>query len=215
METKIIKLINECAGLVKVLYSPYQTMRLKDLYAKFEALDVLTKEKYPIYNEEFIKAVECFKRNETNHNMGHICGVLSIIERSENKHVEYVDINRIMELNNITTNNFDLTKLIQFCIELNRAYNKKSYLTIPLLVRAIIDHVPPIFGKQNFTEVCGSCGTKSFKESMNILDKSSRKIADSIIHTQIRNKEVLPNETQINFKADLDVLLAEIYRILK
>jgi hypothetical protein len=47
---------------------------------------------------------------------------------------------------------------------------------------------------------------------MTNLDKSSRKIADSYLHTHIRNKETLPNKTQINFKYDLDVLLQEIVR---
>jgi len=50
---------------------------------------------------------------------------------------------------------------------------------------------------------------------MTHLDKSSRKIADAFLHTHIRNKEVLPNKTQVNFSRDLDVLLGEIVRILK
>ena len=51
---------------------------------------------------------------------------------------------------------------------------------------------------------------------MNILEKSSRKIADSYLHTQIRkNESSLPTETQINFKNDLDVLLQEIERKIK
>ena len=51
---------------------------------------------------------------------------------------------------------------------------------------------------------------------MNILDKSSRKIADSFLHTQIRKHEsALPTFTQINFKHDLDVLLQEIVRVIK
>jgi len=139
----------------------------------------------------------------------------STFDKEEHEYMEYVDSNRILELENISTNSFDLIKLIQFCKELNYAYNKKSYLTIPLLVRAIIDHIPPIFGKENFAAVCGGHGASSFQKSMNHLHKSLRNIADSTIHVQIRNREILPNETQINFKADLDVLLAEICRVLK
>lgn len=84
-----------------------------------------------------------------------------------------------------------------------------------MIVRAIIDHIPPVFGKSNFAEVCGGYGTKSFRDSMNNLDKSSRKIADAYLHTPIRAKEVLPNRTQVNFKHDLDVLLQEIERVNK
>jgi len=47
---------------------------------------------------------------------------------------------------------------------------------------------------------------------MTHLDKSSRKIADSYLHGQIRKKERLPNKTQVNFSQDIDVLLAEICR---
>ena len=123
--------------------------------------------------------------------------------------------NRIEELRRISSTDFAMTKLLQFCTELNYAYNKRLYLTIPLLLRAIIDHIPPIFEKKNFDEVCNGYGTKSFHESMVHLNNSLRKIADATIHTQIRSKESLPNETQINFKADLDVLLSEICRVLK
>jgi hypothetical protein len=82
------------------------------------------------------------------------------------------------------------------------------------LVRSVIDHIPPLFGKTNFAEVCGSHGTRSFKDSMNKLE-SCRKIADSYLHTQIRNRESLLTRTQIDFRADLDVLLQEIVRVKK
>ena len=127
----------------------------------------------------------------------------------------YVDLKRIDEISNISASEFDFTKLVALLKELNIAYYNGLYFSIPPLVRAIIDHIPPVFSKVNFKEVCGSCGTKSFKENMNILDKSSRKIADSYLHSQIRRNETLPNKTQINFKNDLDVLLQEIVRIMK
>ena len=46
------------------------------------------------------------------------------------------------------------------------------------------------------------------------LDTSSRKIANAHLHTQIRKKEILPNQTQVDFSNDIDVLLSEIVRIL-
>jgi len=57
-------------------------------------------------------------------------------------------------------------------------------------------------------------GSRSFKESMQRLDTSCRKIADSHLHIAIRKKEVLPTKTQVNFTNDVDVLLAEIVRLL-
>ncbi len=126
----------------------------------------------------------------------------------------FVDPERIIQLQEIGRDKFDLSKLIRKCEELNIAYSTKSFFSVGMLTRAITDHIPPIFGKKSFSEVAGSYGTKSFKDSMVHLDKSSRKIADSFLHTHIRRRETLPTKTQVNFSSDLDVLLSEIVRVL-
>jgi hypothetical protein len=127
----------------------------------------------------------------------------------------YVDAGRIDQINCLNGQEFDFIRLVAILKELNIAYSHNLHLSIPPLVRVVIDHVPPLFEKANFADVCGSHGTKSFRESISNLNKSSRKIADSFLHTQIRRKESLPNKTQVNFKNDLDVLLQEIVRIRK
>ena len=109
-----------------------------------------------------------------------------------------------------------MSKLIRFCEELDESFLFENYLSVGMLIRGIIDHIPPVFGCKNFNEVVNNYnGTKSFKESMLNLNNSLRKISDSYLHTHIRNKETLPNKTQINFSSDMDVLLSEIIRILK
>lgn len=136
--------------------------------------------------------------------------------RIKNNSHTYINTGRIKELKTIKNINFDLTKLIRLCEEINISFANKSYISCGMLIRSVIDHIPPIFGVSNFSEVENNYkGTKSFKESMKHLNSSSRKIADQYLHTQIRNKEVLPNEQQIDFSNDMDVLLSEIYRILK
>ncbi|MGR3277734.1 hypothetical protein ACSYAD_21795 [Acaryochloris marina NIES-2412] len=128
----------------------------------------------------------------------------------------YVSESRINELKTIQSNDFDLSKLIQFCTELNVVWRHKSYCSVMFLVRAILDHIPPIFGCNKFNEVSNNyAGSKSFKDSMSQLGQSSRKIADNHLHSQIRKAEVLPNDVQVNFSQSLDVLLAEIVRVLK
>lgn len=134
---------------------------------------------------------------------------------TKNKSQTYIDLSRIAELATVKNASFDLTKLIRLCEEVNIAFSNNAFLSTIILVRAIIDHVPPIFGGTSFSQVVGGHGSKSFKESMNHLDISSRKIADQYLHCQIRKKEVLPNVTQIDFSNDVDVLIAEIYRLLK
>ena len=128
----------------------------------------------------------------------------------------YVDPDRIADLEAITTSRFDLARLIQLCRELDSCFASGSYLAVAMLARALIDHVPPIFGATTFSEVHSvSKGSRSFGESMAHLDRSCRKIADSYLHVQIRSKEALPTRTQVNFSNDIDVLLAEIVRLLR
>ena len=144
-------------------------------------------------------------------------GRLKDFEKSlpDSKKNSYVSEARIQELSEISSDEYDISKLLKMLRELNLAYNNECYFTIGSLLRATIDHVPPIFSCSNFTEISNNYqGTKSFKKSMKHLNESLRNLADSYLHVQIRNKEILPNENQVDFKADLDCLLAEIARVL-
>jgi hypothetical protein len=127
----------------------------------------------------------------------------------------YIDQTRMDQLNAINSQKYDMARLIELCKELNICYANESYLAVAMLTRALLDHVPPIFGVSTFSEVANSYkGPRSFKGSMLHLDNSCRKIADAQLHVPIRRKEVLPSKTQVNFSNDVDVLLAEIVRLL-
>ena len=95
----------------------------------------------------------------------------------------------------------------------------ENFLSVAIIMRAIIDHVPPILGFEKFEQVVANYGSpqenKSFKKNMDHLHNSLRNISDNFLHQKIRAKEVLPNETQVDFRQDFDVLLGEIVRILK
>jgi hypothetical protein len=84
-----------------------------------------------------------------------------------------------------------------------------------MLIRAILDHVPPIFSGTKFEDVKAKHGGKSFKDQMDHLDNSSRKIADAALHEQVRRKEALPTMTRVYFAPALDTLLGEIEAKLK
>ena len=139
------------------------------------------------------------------------------VEKDELLAINFVDLNRMSELRAITSAKFNLAKLIKLCDEINNCYTNENYYAVGMLVRAILDHVPSIFNLKTFVEVANNYNGNgsSFKQAMKHLEGSSRNIADSYLHTQARNKETLPNKTQVNFSADLDLLLAEIIRILK
>lgn len=129
----------------------------------------------------------------------------------------YVDPDRIAELKEISHPEFDLRKLVRFCEDLNLCFATECYLAVAMLTRALIDHVPPVFGCQSFAELANNYagGSKSFKESMRNLENSSRKIADQHLHCRIRRSESLPTARQVDFGNDLDVLLADVARFLR
>ena len=85
-----------------------------------------------------------------------------------------------------------------------------------MLLRAVIDHVPPVFGVRTFAEVASNYeGGRSFRSMMRRLDEGLRKAADIHLHSAIRKKEVLPEFTQVNFRSELDFLLSEVIRIVE
>jgi hypothetical protein len=155
---------------------------------------------------------------------GLIIGAVNHLRRIENltpratqtNQSAYVDSGRLAELKALTPSKFDLSRLIRLCEELNMAHSAICLMSIAMLVRAIADHIPPILGQQSFTAVASNySGAKSFKGSMQRLDTSLRNVADAHLHTQARSRDVLPTFNQVDFRADLDVLLGEIIRTLK
>ena len=107
---------------------------------------------------------------------------------------------------------FDFSKLVKYCDELNDSYAQGNYLSVAMLGRSIMNHVPRIFGFEKFNDVAAQYGKQSFKNSMKHLNESLKNIADIYLHEPIRKKEVLPNATQVNFSQDMDVLLGEVVR---
>lgn len=129
---------------------------------------------------------------------------------------DYINKQRINELLNIKNPDYDFVKLIQLCNELNIAWQIGNYFTVIALVRTILHHISPIFGYTDFAQVASNyAGGPSFKKSMQNLLNSSKSIADNHLHSQIKKKDALPNETQVDYKNDLDFLLMEIVKFTK
>jgi hypothetical protein len=121
---------------------------------------------------------------------------------------------RLDELRALKSSQFDFRKLIRLCEELNIVSREECYFATAALTRALVDHVPPLFGKKNFSEVANNyAGSKSFREAMEHLDSGAKKVADGHLHTQIRTSETLPTTQQVNFASGIDLLLSEIVRI--
>jgi hypothetical protein len=122
---------------------------------------------------------------------------------------------RLDELRGLSSARFDFKKLVRLCEELNTVYRDECYFATAMLTRALLDHVPPLFGKNMFSEVANNYGGggRSFKENMHALENAARKMADGHLHMPIRKSETLPVAQQVNFAPQLDVLLSEIIRI--
>lgn len=126
----------------------------------------------------------------------------------------FINEERIAQLKALNTDDYDFKKLIRICEEINITYNLDCFYAVGSLLRSLIDHIAPVLGQRNFSEVANNYkGTSSFKEAMQQLDKSMRKISDSFLHTSIRKSEVLPLANQVDFIAPIDFLLSEIIRV--
>lgn len=129
---------------------------------------------------------------------------------------DYVHQSRIAELQKLTSSTYDTTRLVRLCEELNICWHEGADHAVAMLVRSIVDHIPPVFRVTSFGHVASNyAGSKSFKEAAAALEVSARKIADAHLHTPIRRKETLPTSTQVDFSALLDVVLQETVRLLK
>lgn len=132
---------------------------------------------------------------------------------------DYVFPERLKELNAIPNPLFDLIKLKQLCKELNLAHKNGMLYTTAALVRAICDHVPPVFQLSTFDEVASNYkadkNSKSFRGGVKRLYDFFKHVGDTTLHSQIRKKESLPTPEQVDLSKELDFLLQEVCRILK
>ncbi len=115
----------------------------------------------------------------------------------------YVDPSRISALQGISGGKWDFTRLVELCREINVASHNRCHLATAMLLRTILNHVPPALGFTTFSEVAnshgGPKGQKSFKGAMQRLEGSLRAIADMHLHSPIRDREDVPTSVQVDF----------------
>lgn len=127
----------------------------------------------------------------------------------------FVAPERIEELRDASPDEYDLRKLVRLCEELNGAWERHAFFSVAMLVRAVLDHVPPIFGFQTFVEVANNySGGKSFKIVVGRLQETSRSVANLYLHATVRREESLPNARSVDVSVEFDQLLAEVERIV-
>lgn len=123
---------------------------------------------------------------------------------------------RFQTLKNIRHPDFDCSRLISMCLELNNCAQHANAHAVMMLTRAILDHIAPAFNFATFKEVASNySGGRSLKKAFERLENHSRTIADRLLHTPIRRSEVAPTMKEVNFAAELEMVLAEFCRLLK
>jgi hypothetical protein len=77
-----------------------------------------------------------------------------------------------------------------------------------MLVRALMDHVPPLFGVKSFEQVASNAD-RSVKHLLTAL-QSAKPIGDRALHVQIAQRVPLPTAQQVDLKPHVDVLLEHV-----
>lgn len=86
----------------------------------------------------------------------------------------------------------------------------ENYLSSILLLRAVINHIPPIFSATSFAQVVAN-SKRSVKAILSILEDGARPIADLHTHLMIRKRENIPTKNQVEpYKSAFELLINEI-----
>ena len=99
---------------------------------------------------------------------------------------------------------FNYQKLVKMLNELNTNYAVSYFYSTSMLIRSVLDHIPPLFGYLDFKEVVNnySWGETDRKYMKKLLDFKNE--ADDVLHRQISNNpdlitlEDLPTSVRIN-----------------
>lgn len=109
---------------------------------------------------------------------------------------------------------YDLSKLIALCKEINDNYVRRNYYSVALLLRTLLNHVPPAFsGKESFDQVLAELNGpkhKTKKEILSRLHELQRKFADLVTHERLREFEPEITLQQVSFLPEIDYLLQEV-----
>jgi hypothetical protein len=130
--------------------------------------------------------------------------------RSVKSNTAFLELSVLAALRQAKSQKFDFAKLVRLCEELNDAYGRGNYLSCVLLIRAVMNHVPPVFGCRTFAEVIAQSG-RSLKAVFERLEDDARPIADLHSHALIRAREPLPTKHQVEpYKASFELLVQEV-----
>ncbi|GAA4536411.1 hypothetical protein [Amycolatopsis samaneae] len=113
-----------------------------------------------------------------------------------------------------TTSSFSLDKLLQLINELNTNYALGNPYACHALLRAILDHIPPVFSQPHFQAVASNHNwSQTDKRYMKLLVEF-RNQADDVMHRQIRKSVTVIDMHDVPQKAWINALLVEVAEVL-
>ncbi len=106
------------------------------------------------------------------------------------------------------------SRLVVLLGEINSSWNNGNYNAVALLIRTVMNHIPPALGCKSFEAVANNykCD-RSVKSALDNLQKSAKNLFDIIAHEQIYKKEPRSiSGVEVDCRQSLKLLLDEILR---
>lgn len=104
----------------------------------------------------------------------------------------------------------DVEFLVKLCKEINSCFAHGNMVATILLMRAVLNYVPPVFGQGTFEQVVANI-SRSLKDSFGHLENGLRKIADFHTHRQIGGGDLYPSAAQVEpYKPQFELLLQQV-----
>lgn len=105
---------------------------------------------------------------------------------------------------------FDTRFLVRICQEINSCWAHGNVVGTVLLMRTVLNYIPPVFGHQTFPQVVAN-SSRTLKDSLTHLEDGLRKIADFHTHRRMGPADHYPSSAQVEpFKPQFELLLREV-----
>ena len=121
-----------------------------------------------------------------------------------------IDPGLVERLSNAQSPTLDVAFLVRMCREINSCFAYNNLVATTLLMRAVLNYIPPLFGQETFPQVLANVD-RSLKGSFDHLENGLCKIADFHTHRRIGSVELYPSSAQVEpFKPPFELLLQQV-----
>lgn len=129
---------------------------------------------------------------------------------------DYVERGIIDQLKSADSDRWGADRLVCFCEELNACFAGGQLFAVISLTRTILGYVAPLFRCKAFAEVATlEFASSELEEAVKCLDNSFRNVSNHYLGSPISQGGVIPSPRQVDFADELNILLAEVVRLLK